>query len=295
MMKTISLFAVAAIGVAMAAPAWAATDAECQDMWKKADANADGTLSDRELIRYVALMRVGDRKIAAEGTITQAEFMDACKADVYAPRKAEEGAPLKGANSFTEGQAKDRAIGHGGWTPSSASRRTMTGSGAAPARRPARPSKSPSTTRATSSPRRSSNPLEGHDMTTVCRVYDSYAQARAAVDAVERAGVPAADVSIVANKYVSAEHADVDEVSGATKGAGIGGALGGGAGLLAGLGLLAIPGLGPWWPRAGWPRPPSVSPPAPRPAGSSARWSMPASTATMPTSTPRRFGAAAPW
>ena len=27
-------------------------------------------------------------------------------------------------------------------------------------------------------------------MTTVCRVYDSYAQARAAVDAVERAGVP---------------------------------------------------------------------------------------------------------
>jgi hypothetical protein len=82
-------------------------------------------------------------------------------------------------------------------------------------------------------------------MTTVCRVYDSYAQARAAVDAVESAGVPAADVSIVANKYVSAEHADVDEVSGGAQGAGIGGALGGGAGLLAGLGLLAIPGLGP--------------------------------------------------
>ena len=40
MTRTISLFAVAAIGVAMAAPAWAATDAECQDMWKKADANA---------------------------------------------------------------------------------------------------------------------------------------------------------------------------------------------------------------------------------------------------------------
>jgi hypothetical protein len=82
-------------------------------------------------------------------------------------------------------------------------------------------------------------------MTTVCRVYDSYAQARAAVDAVQGAGVPASDVSIVANKYVSAEHADVDEVSGGAKGAGIGGALGGGAGLLAGLGLLAIPGLGP--------------------------------------------------
>ena len=88
-------------------------------------------------------------------------------------------------------------------------------------------------------------------MKTVCRVYDSYAQARAAVDAVQRAGVPASDVSIVANKYVSAEHADVDEVSDAAKGAGIGGALGGGAGLLAGLGLLAIPGLGPVV-AAGW-------------------------------------------
>ena len=88
-------------------------------------------------------------------------------------------------------------------------------------------------------------------MRTVCRVYDSYAQARAAVDAVQSSGVPAADVSIVANKYVSAEHADVEEVSGATKGAGIGGALGGGAGLLAGLGLLAIPGLGPVV-AAGW-------------------------------------------
>ena len=54
-------------------------------------------------------------------------------------------------------------------------------------------------------------------MTTVCRVYDSYAQARAAVDAVQGAGVPASDVSIVANKYVSSEHADVDEVSDAAK------------------------------------------------------------------------------
>lgn len=88
-------------------------------------------------------------------------------------------------------------------------------------------------------------------MKTVTRVYDSYAQARAAVDAVEKAGVPSSDVSIVANKYVSAEHADVDDVSDAAKGAGIGGALGGGAGLLAGLGLLAIPGLGPVV-AAGW-------------------------------------------
>ncbi|CAN5901204.1 hypothetical protein BH11PSE3_BH11PSE3_25630 [soil metagenome] len=88
-------------------------------------------------------------------------------------------------------------------------------------------------------------------MKTVSKVYDSYAQARSAVDALEKMGVPSSDVSIVANKYVSADYADVEEVSDAAKGAGIGGALGGGAGLLAGLGLLAIPGLGPVV-AAGW-------------------------------------------
>ena len=81
-MKRINaMVALAAMG--LAAPAWAATDAECQDMWKKADANSDGVLSDREAIRYVALMRIGNRTVATEGRITQAEFMDACKADIY--------------------------------------------------------------------------------------------------------------------------------------------------------------------------------------------------------------------
>jgi hypothetical protein len=88
-------------------------------------------------------------------------------------------------------------------------------------------------------------------MKSVSRVYDTYAQARAAVAAVEAAGVPSAEVSIVANKYVSAQYADVDDVNKTAAGAGIGGAVGGGAGLLAGLGLLAIPGLGPVV-AAGW-------------------------------------------
>jgi hypothetical protein len=87
--------------------------------------------------------------------------------------------------------------------------------------------------------------------TTVTKVYDSYAQARRAVSALEGAGFASNDISIVANKHVSREHADVDEVSDAAKGAGIGGVLGGSAGLLAGLGLLAIPGLGPVV-AAGW-------------------------------------------
>jgi hypothetical protein len=88
-------------------------------------------------------------------------------------------------------------------------------------------------------------------MKTVSRVYDSYSQARAAVAAIEGAGVPSSEVSLVANKHVSSEYADVEEVSKPAAGAGIGGVIGGGAGLLAGLGLLAIPGLGPVV-AAGW-------------------------------------------
>ena len=107
------LSALALVTLCSMNPVWAASESECQDLWKKADTNSDGVLSDRESVRYVALMRVGDRTVANEGRITQAEFMDACKADVYATRKPDEGAPLKGANSFTEGQAKDRAVAHG--------------------------------------------------------------------------------------------------------------------------------------------------------------------------------------
>ncbi|WP_295141347.1 hypothetical protein [uncultured Reyranella sp.] len=88
-------------------------------------------------------------------------------------------------------------------------------------------------------------------MKTVHRFYDSYAQARAAVIAIERAGIPSSDVSLIANRHVSAEHDEGPAISETAAGSGIGGVVGGGAGLLAGLGLLAIPGLGPVV-AAGW-------------------------------------------
>ena len=92
-------------------------------------------------------------------------------------------------------------------------------------------------------------------MKTISRVYDSYAQARAAVADLVTAGIGTDDISVVANKHVSAEYAGVEDISevsvDAAKGAGIGGAIGGGAGLLAGIGLLVIPGLGPVV-AAGW-------------------------------------------
>lgn len=87
-------------------------------------------------------------------------------------------------------------------------------------------------------------------MQTFTRVYDTYEQAQRAVGDLEAAGVPSSEISVVASKYVSEQYADA-EASATATGATVGAALGGGAGLLAGLGMLAIPGLGPVV-AAGW-------------------------------------------
>lgn len=88
-------------------------------------------------------------------------------------------------------------------------------------------------------------------MQTFSHVYDSYPQAERAVKALEAAGIPSSDISLVANKHVSEKYANVDEAHPTATGAGIGAVVGGGAGLLTGLGLMAIPGLGPVV-AAGW-------------------------------------------
>lgn len=113
-MEMKKMFALAAAAVMVAgAPAFAATDAECQEMWKKADANTDGNVSGGEAIRYMSFMRVAGMTVATEGTITQTEFMNACKADAYKVKAVDAGAPLKGSNSFTEAQTRDRIIAQG--------------------------------------------------------------------------------------------------------------------------------------------------------------------------------------
>lgn len=92
---------------------------------------------------------------------------------------------------------------------------------------------------------------------TITRLFDSYADASAAVAELERLGVSHDDLSIVATKR---NHGDRDGPDGidnvnddgdVTRGASTGAVLGGVGGLLAGLGLLAIPGLGPIV-AAGW-------------------------------------------
>ena len=86
---------------------------------------------------------------------------------------------------------------------------------------------------------------------TISRVYDSYLHAVQVVSKLKAAGIPEADISLVANQHVSSQYDNVAHSSAAGTGAGVGAAVGGGAGLLAGIGLLAIPGLGPVV-AAGW-------------------------------------------
>ena len=91
---------------------------------------------------------------------------------------------------------------------------------------------------------------------TLTGLFDNYNDAYRAVHYLEAAGVPHRDISLVANNVHGDHVIDGPKAANAAgddagKGAGIGGAIGGVGGLLAGLGLLALPGLGPVV-AAGW-------------------------------------------
>ncbi|WP_371347181.1 hypothetical protein [Ancylobacter sp. IITR112] len=105
-------------------------------------------------------------------------------------------------------------------------------------------------------------------MATVSGLFDSYDDALTAVNKLQALGIDRAQISLVANNAddwygrdtaaaPAAEHRDHaghDEShagEGAATGAGIGAVVGGAGGLLTGLGLMAIPGVGPVV-AAGW-------------------------------------------
>jgi hypothetical protein len=87
----------------------------------------------------------------------------------------------------------------------------------------------------------------------VTALYDTYNTAVSAVNDLEASGIPHADVSLVSNNVDHRYDKDhpTDAAADAGTGAGIGAAVGGAGGLLTGLGLLAIPGVGPVV-AAGW-------------------------------------------
>jgi hypothetical protein len=100
---------------------------------------------------------------------------------------------------------------------------------------------------------------------TISRLYDSYSEASEAVANLEAAGVKHSDISIlasIADDWYSADRkrdtfpdrdldGKDDRAEGASTGAGVGATVGGAAGLLTGLGVMAIPGVGPVV-AAGW-------------------------------------------
>lgn len=99
----------------------------------------------------------------------------------------------------------------------------------------------------------------------IVRLYDDVNIANRVVSELEMAGIPSADISLVASnhddwykgpsktsKIVDRDHDGKDDrAEAAGVGAGIGAVAGGTAGLLAGIGAMAIPGIGPVV-AAGW-------------------------------------------
>lgn len=95
-------------------------------------------------------------------------------------------------------------------------------------------------------------------MATVSGLFDHYDDALTAVNKLQALGIDRAQISIVANNaddWYGRRTVDTTDDSnageGAATGAGVGAVVGGAGGLLTGLGLMAIPGVGPVV-AAGW-------------------------------------------
>jgi hypothetical protein len=86
---------------------------------------------------------------------------------------------------------------------------------------------------------------------TVTSLYDTYDDAVAAAGALAKAGIPISDISIISNNADNRSERTHHAADDAKKGAGLGAAVGGIGGLLNGLGVMALPGVGPVV-AAGW-------------------------------------------
>jgi len=86
--------------------------------------------------------------------------------------------------------------------------------------------------------------------TAVFGIYRTVSEAEAAVDTLVQAGFPSSNISVLLPDYRGsrdfAHQKDTKAPEGTTTGATTGGVIGGALGVLAGIGALAIPGLGPF-------------------------------------------------
>jgi hypothetical protein len=92
----------------MGGPTFARTEHDCDLAWATADTNKDGFLTAEEGSRYFAALGLGDKSLA-DGKLSKSDFMAHCLAGRFDARPA----PRKGANSFTEGEAKERILTRG--------------------------------------------------------------------------------------------------------------------------------------------------------------------------------------
>jgi hypothetical protein len=85
------------------------TAVDCDAQFTALDTNSDGFLSDTEAPREYARTRI-DAITLQETGISATEFASLCASENWVENQPEEGAPFEGANSFTEEQARDRAV-----------------------------------------------------------------------------------------------------------------------------------------------------------------------------------------
>jgi hypothetical protein len=96
-------------GTALAQTDTLAPAVDCDAQFTALDTDANGYLTDVEAPREFARTRVDAVTPDADG-ISKAAFLELCGSDHWTQNTVEEGAPFEGANSFTEDQARDRAI-----------------------------------------------------------------------------------------------------------------------------------------------------------------------------------------
>lgn len=108
------------LGLCLALPAAAQTATtttamtadQCGAQFMDLDRDTNGNLSELEAPQVYARARIDGTTIAGDG-MTRDIYLNSCLQNAYVRPTPDEGAPLEGANSFTEEQARDRAIAWG--------------------------------------------------------------------------------------------------------------------------------------------------------------------------------------
>lgn len=97
-------------------PAIAATDIECLSLWKSADVNSNGALTqDEDKSGYIAAAEKSGRSLVKPGTLSRDEFVQICQENVFADVQSATGVPT---TKPMTGPAASRDIGKGDLTPS---------------------------------------------------------------------------------------------------------------------------------------------------------------------------------